>query len=374
MRVILTFFFFMLYFLLSPSFADRLIIEPDMGRAPLLATIANTKHSLHLVMYGFTDERLLEAILQAPTRDKTIQILLEATPYKAEDENNKTIAALKAAHIAWQGSLPPLKLIHQKTLVSDERVAIVMTFNFTHSSFKNERNFGLIIDDPKRIQEINAIFSADFNHVALPQVSADIILSPDNSREKLLTLIRNATQSIKIYAQNVSDYQLIGALFKAAKKGVKIAIITSRPLRQKQSEYLARAKVSIHQSKRLYIHAKVLIIDDKLAVIGSINFTRASLNQNRELAVISHDVAVINELNTVFAEDSHDAENITPKTIEQSSPNRLLHWLRLLEKFNVKKFLPRETTRYREHHSHRKKMRYVKIPVTPPFSKGKRNF
>src|SRR5438445_5240498 len=91
--------FFILFFFstifLSKSFADELIIEPDAGRAPLLNAIQNAKSSIDLVMYGFTDEAFINALIQAKNTGKKISVLLESHPYKAEDENTRAIRQLR---------------------------------------------------------------------------------------------------------------------------------------------------------------------------------------------------------------------------------------------------------------------------------------
>jgi cardiolipin synthase len=287
----------------STSFANQLLIEPDMGRTPIIEAINQTKQSLHLVMYGFTDEQLLNAILKKHSQHKSIQIILEQTPYKAESENSKTINLLNQNNIEWHGTIPPFRLIHQKTLLIDNDKAIVMTFNFTNSSFKNERNFALIIDDPKQVNQINAVFSADWNHKAADTHIDNLIYSPDNSREKIIYLIQSAHSTINVYAQSISDYKLIGALAAASKKGVNVNILLSNKLREKQENYLRNKGVHIKLSKHLYIHAKVIIVDGKKAELGSINFTKSSLDDNRELSVITTDPIIVKQLGNTFDQD-----------------------------------------------------------------------
>lgn len=193
----------------------------------------------------------------------------------------------------------------------DGKKALVMTFNFTHSTFKNQRNFALVLDDAKTVKAIESIFSADWNHTPIVNASPDIILSPDDSRVKLISMIKNAKYTIRIYAQNITDYKTVGALAAAAKNGVNVALLTSGSLRKKQAAYLTRAGVNIRYSKPLYIHAKAFIIDDNKAVIGSINLTQASLDDNRELAVITQDPAVIKQLKNTFIHDWDQSSAIT---------------------------------------------------------------
>jgi phosphatidylserine/phosphatidylglycerophosphate/cardiolipin synthase-like enzyme len=61
--------------------------------------------------------------------------------------------------------------------------------------------------------------------------------------------------------------------------------------------------VNIRFSKQYIIHAKVIIVDQQRAIIGSINLTRNSLESNRELAIITHDPKVLLKLIIVFKQD-----------------------------------------------------------------------
>ena len=53
----------------------------------------------------------------------------------------------------------------------------------------------------------------------------------------------------------------------------------------------------------LYIHAKMISVDEKIAFVGSENFSETSLNDNRELGIILTDKAIINSLSDIFIQD-----------------------------------------------------------------------
>ncbi len=296
------------------SFSDELIIEPEAGRAPLLNAIEHATSSVDLVMYGFTDETFVHALIQAKKAGKQVSVLLEPQPYKAASENTNVIRQLRAEHInlIWPDKI--FKLTHQKTFILDQQTAIVMTFNLTHSSFSRERNFALIITDPNEVKEITHVFNADMNHQQSSVDNPDLLWSPNNSREKMLQFIQSAHSTIKIYAQDITDYQLIGALANAARHGIEVKILLSVSPEKSHSgkfNYLKKAGVIIHNSRDYYIHAKVILIDDQKAILGSINFTKPSLNNNRELSVITKDPRVIRQLKDTFDNDWHEQKSLT---------------------------------------------------------------
>jgi cardiolipin synthase len=348
------FFCSLLFTLNSASFAnEQLIIEPDMGRAPLLNAIHNAKSSVDLVMYGLTDLQFVEALNQANTKNKTVKVLLQHYPYKANDENKMAIADLEAAKTPLQWPDDKFKLTHQKTLLIDDNYALIMTFNLTHSSFTKERNFALLVTDPAIVQEIKNVFDADWQHRNITVHNSNLIWSPDNSREKLITLIQTAKTEIKIYAEGLNDYEIVGTLAKAAKNGVKITVLTSsfgdKPI-SKQFKYLARNGVNILYSKDFIIHAKVMIIDQTRAVLGSINMTRQSINDNRELAIITEDANIIHQLNQTFDNDLRHTTTI--EVAPAAKPESSLVLLKSVKEIMIlaKKYHRHAFTNSRPHH------------------------
>lgn len=266
------------------------------------------------MMYGFTDDSLLNALIDAKKQGKNINVLLEPHPYKATNENTFAENKLQQAHINLLTPNLDMKLTHQKTLITDDSRAVVMTFNFTHSTFTKQRNFALILDDPAEVQEIIRIFNADTHHKNISVTHPNLVWSPNNSREKILNFINHAQSEIKIYAQDISDYQMIGALAKAARSGKKVQIIMATPQENKRNrklEYLRKAGVDIHFSKKYFTHAKVIMIDHSRALLGSINFTRYSINENRELSVITQNPTVLKQLLTTFNQDWNENFNAT---------------------------------------------------------------
>lgn len=300
--------FCFILFLTITCHADQLIIEPDMGRTPILSAIENAKSSIDLVMYGFTDFDFVTSLINAQKNKKNIHVLIEKSPYNSDGENDKAISKLNRANIAIQNSNPEFQLTHQKTFIFDNQKAIVMTFNLTRSAFKDQRNFALVINDPAMVKEIENVFQADWEHKKINVSNPNLVWSPNNSREKLLAFIRSAKSNLEIYAQSISDYDTIGALAKAARHGVNVEILTSdKPSykNQKKYDYLTRAGVKILFSKKYYIHAKVIIVDHRAALIGSMNLSKPSIEENRELSVITNNLDTINQLEKTFQQDSH---------------------------------------------------------------------
>ncbi|HEX2549664.1 MAG TPA: phospholipase D-like domain-containing protein [Gammaproteobacteria bacterium] len=299
-------FHFVILFIAATSISHataQLIIEPDAGREPILKYIHDAKN-IDLILYGLTDQIFIQALVDAKKAGKTVNVMLEPLPYKQPEENLQALRDLKEVYITLAKPNPKFQLTHQKTFIFDQQKALIMTFNLTKSTFKNQRNFAVLVDDPAIIKEIQQVYNCDVREDKSEVSHPSLIWSPDNSRQKILDLINYAEKEIKIYAQTVSDYQIIGALAKAAKRNVKVEILTEgKNPTQKKWEFLRKSGVNICFNHRYFIHAKVMLIDKKYVVMGSNNLTKPSFDKNRELSIILTDPNILKKIASTFQQD-----------------------------------------------------------------------
>jgi cardiolipin synthase A/B len=94
-------------------------------------------------------------------------------------------------------------------------------------------------------------------------------------------------------------YRLLRELRRAAQRGVQVDLVLSArpdvPWVQHASEllyvYLLRAGVCVHEYHERPLHAKVAVVDDHWATIGSSNLDPTSLGLNLEANVVMRDKA-----------------------------------------------------------------------------------
>lgn len=73
---------------------------------------------------------------------------------------------------------------------------------------------------------------------------------------------------------------------------------------------LLYAGVKIYQYKKGFIHAKTLVIDDKLSIIGTANLDYRSFELNFEVNAIVYNSEIAQELHKQFKIDLKDAKEI----------------------------------------------------------------
>nr|MDQ3327998.1 phospholipase D-like domain-containing protein [Chloroflexota bacterium] len=157
------------------------------------------------------------------------------------------------------------------------------------------------------VAEIQAIFDADWERRTYEPRVPSLVVSDVNSREKLLGLITKATESLEIEAEVMADKEIRRALTGAQQRGVRVRVVMSPP-EPEETTYdglvdLSGASVGVRLVTSPYIHAKSILVDRERAYIGSINFTATSMDQNRELGLITTTPDVIRQLGAAFDKD-----------------------------------------------------------------------
>ena len=144
------------------------------------------------------------------------------------------------------------------------------------------------------------------------------VVSDVNSRPKLLSLIESARESLEIEAEVMADTEIRGALIAAHRRGVRVRVVMSTP-EEEESSYrglaeLSRAGIGVRLVDSPYIHAKSVLVDRRRAYMGSINFTATSMDQNRELGILTESPEVVRELATTFQSDWAKGESFPPES------------------------------------------------------------
>jgi phosphatidylserine/phosphatidylglycerophosphate/cardiolipin synthase-like enzyme len=133
-----------------------------------------------------------------------------------------------------------------------------------------------------------------------------VLFSPKGGISKeLLRLIKAAKVNIVVAAYAFSSKYLGNALSEALKRGVKVRIILDGDIARKAysiDEWLAGEGIEVHfiDVKGGSLHHKFMIIDGKILMTGSYNFTNESEFRNHEAAIFTNNKALIQSFATEF--------------------------------------------------------------------------
>lgn len=290
-----------------------LIVEPEQGVAPIEAFIRSAKTSLLIKQFTFDQPRLLDAVEQAHAQGVDVRVMLNPHRSSGSRANDATYERLQKAGIAVKWTNPKFAVTHEKSIVVDKTRALIATFNLMDKYFTRTRDYGVVIVNPAQVAQVVEGFEADWHEREFhPHAASGLLWSNNNSRHLMCDFIDNARETLDIQHPKFVDATVLERILAARERDVKVRVLcggrhgisdwdildTFSSLRVMQ-----RFGVKVHKQKNLRLHAKLLIADDKHALLGSMNIDRSAFDLRRELGVIIHDPVIVDGLRKVFEGD-----------------------------------------------------------------------
>ncbi len=288
----------------GPTTDVRIIVEPSDDGSALIAAIKAAQTSVHMTMYILSDDDIISALEAAHTAGADVRVVLDA---KETTYNTTSYNALKAKGIGVVWSSPSYYYTHQKTVIIDGGTAWIMSMNASYSGMTSDRDYLAVDTEPDDVADAERVFAADYAGSALTSYDGALVLSPVNSKTRLLGLIEAATSTIDIEDEEYSDSDVTTALIARARAGVAVRLVLSDSTPDSYETaavgQLEAAGVSVVVTSSPYIHAKAIVVDKATAYVGSANLTYTSLEKNRELGVIFDATAGVTAVSDTIATD-----------------------------------------------------------------------
>ncbi len=303
----------------------KVFVEPSAGDSGITSAITSAQKSVWVEIYLLSDRNIIRALEEAAHKGRDVRVMIEPHPFGGGGSPRRTIDQLNAAGIKAQPTSSSFTLTHEKGMIIDGSTAYIMTSNFTRaalggssggSSRTTNREYDIVDTNPQDVQAVIAIFNADWNHTTAQFNDANLVVSPVNSRNAFTTLIGSAHHTLLIEAEEMQDSNIEQALVDAAKRGVHIQIILPSPSgssRDTNSDGIGTIKqgsIQVKEDPRLYMHAKIIVVDGQKAFVGSENISTQSLDKNRELGILVSDSGVLNTLQQTFQQDWSDSQSV----------------------------------------------------------------
>ncbi|HKP43934.1 phospholipase D-like domain-containing protein [Mycobacterium sp.] len=306
-------------------FSTRLIVQPDDGVEPVREFINSAENSLLIKQFTFTEPSLIAAVIDRQKAGVDVRVMLNPARSGGDRANDETYEQFQNAGIAVQWSNPNFYVTHEKSVVVDEKAALVATFNLMEKYFTLTRDYGIITENPYHVAQIVDVFNADWEHRDwVCSAYEGLLWSNSNSRYHMAQFIDTATQRIDVQHPKYVDAVILERLASAADRGVKVHVLCGG--KHGISEWdildtfaslrtLRRFGAKVHKQKNLRVHAKLIIVDDAQALVGSMNIDRSAFDLRRELGITIDDAAAVARLKEVFTSDwelSHQYEAPDP--------------------------------------------------------------
>ncbi len=308
----------------SGAHGVRVFVEPAAGEQPIINAIDSAQKSVWVEMYLLSDRNVIRALEDAASRSLDVRVMLEPHPFGGSPPA-RTIDQLTAAGVKAQETDPAFALTHEKGMIIDGTTAYIMTSNFTRSAlggygsgsrYQDNREYDIVDTNPQDVQAVIAIFNADWNRTTAQFNDPNLVVSPVNSRNDFTSLINSAHHTLLIEAEEMQDSSIEQAIVSAAQRGVHVQVILPAPSSSSGDsnsqgiDNIKQGGIQVREDPRLYMHAKIIVVDGHEAFVGSENISSYSLDQNRELGIIVSDQDVLNTLEQIFQGDWGDSQSV----------------------------------------------------------------
>ena len=329
-------------------------VAPDGSRDQLWHFLNSAEESIFVEIYGVNNPYILDLIRDIHTTKPGVDIKIligwHSLGYLAPYEPNPYVAynlTLMGVDFKWTSDTE-FTYAHQKFVVIDNKTTIIQAGNWAKTSFpedgkKSNREWNIAMTDTDVADYYLSVFDYDWGNgiaydqprdgTGLPlsydqdsstyprpfaepghfsgQMSVTPIVSPETSLQGILYCINSAQVTLDIqipYFTSVGDAgsvdQIIDAILAAKARDVTVRIIT-----QDEKDYVEAAEIftnagipMIYQDTRWAypLHNKGIIVDGRIVLISSINYSDGSIEDNREAGVIIEHEAIAQWYSEVF--------------------------------------------------------------------------
>jgi cardiolipin synthase len=123
----------------------------------------------------------------------------------------------------------------------------------------------------------------------------------------------------------VPDTDMRTALYAAQMRGVDVRImLPEKPdhllvwlASNAHADAMVRHGVGVYRYRRGFLHQKVLLMDDRMASVGSVNFDNRSFAINFEMTVWMPDPAVVGAVEEMLGHDFAECRQVTRDDVER---------------------------------------------------------
>ncbi|HTU72565.1 MAG TPA: putative Ig domain-containing protein [Trebonia sp.] len=286
-----------------------LVILPDQGENAIYNLVNSATSSVNVTIYELKDTTLVNDLVAKEKAGVTVRVILDQAQ---QSYDSAAYSALTAGGVGVVWSSTAFTYTHQKTITVDGDESYISTGNFDTTYYATSRDYGVFDTNASDVAAITAVFNADYAHTSItPSDGTDLVWSPTDSQTQLAALINGATKSLDVEQEEFSDTTLVNDLVSAAKRGVAVRVVLEDPSSYSSEvsevENAGGQVTGYSSSTGFYIHAKTVIADygtsSAKAFLGSENFSANSLNDNRELGLITTDSGVVSGLESTFNGD-----------------------------------------------------------------------
>ncbi|WP_223640874.1 phosphatidylserine/phosphatidylglycerophosphate/cardiolipin synthase family protein [Corallococcus sp. EGB] len=324
----------------------------------MVEEIGRARASIHIVMFiwrkGRASDRMIEALAERTQKGVRCRVLVDplgSGPFETEVKPKLEAAGCEAHLFRPLPADENLARNHRKIVVVDGRVAITGGLAIQDEWLGDARNEKEWRDTNARVQgpvvaQLQQAFAenwqeatgdllpaSDFPTLSVDQPGLDAAgegwaafvsstANPEVTRAERLTqlMVKAAKKRLWIsQAYFTPNDALTALLVEKARAGVDVRVLApgdkndqkAITVLQRQSYGTLRAAgVRLWEYQPSMMHAKTMLVDDRLVLVGSINYDALSFNLLEEGSLVLEDVEAARQLEAIFLDDLTKAREV----------------------------------------------------------------
>ena len=279
----------------------------------MIQLINSAQTSIHIASFEFDLTPVAEALIEAKNRGVDVKwVTDDKNGLEADIKPGRgQFALLTAAGIAVQDDAGRSALMHNKFWIFDGQTVWTGSTNITASGIFKQNNNVLVI----RSSEIAYIYEREFQELwskqfgprapstvnnqwaILEGTPLQILFSAeDHAISNLIALVNDAQVNIRFLAFSFTDYPLAKAMIDRYAAGVDVKGIYetfgSTSTGSEMKTFWCAQVPARQDGNPSFLHDKIIIIDNRIVVTGSLNYSSNADDSNEENVVILDNPAI----------------------------------------------------------------------------------
>jgi phosphatidylserine/phosphatidylglycerophosphate/cardiolipin synthase-like enzyme len=285
--------------------AVEMSVLPDDGEAVYVNVLSRAQKSIRMMIYEMGFGGVYDTVIAKAKAGVQVQVIFDQAQKSVNQKYSDAFAAA-GAQVLW--SDPSFTYMHAKTFVVDDKEAVISTGNFSKKySVDIERNFVAHITDAADVATMVSLFEADWNRRSPDLSCTRLIVSPVNSNQRVLDFIYSAKTSLDIEQMQFADTDVRLAVAQRKQAGVTVRAILAAPswitANTDAANFLKGQNIPVKWMTNPNVHVKALVVDGTWVYVGSENLSWTSLNNNREVGLLTSDAAAVKVVTDTFSHD-----------------------------------------------------------------------
>jgi phosphatidylserine/phosphatidylglycerophosphate/cardiolipin synthase-like enzyme len=272
----------------------------------LIEKINAAKTSIYIAAFEFGLTPVAEALIAAHQRGVDVRwITDDESGLEADEEPDRgQFAMLQEAGIAVKADSRSA-LMHNKFVIFDQQVVWTGSTNLTVSGIFQQNNNVIVIDSfeiaATYLREFIEMWdghfgptspsTADHQGALVQGTYVGVFFSPeDDVLNRIIPIVAGAQSNIRFLAFSFTDYPLAKTMIDRYAAGVDVAGVYEKTGSETEGAELRTflcARVPVRQDGNpRFLHDKIIIVDNRLVITGSFNFSNNATDNNDENVII----------------------------------------------------------------------------------------